>query len=379
MIKHLSPDNISALSRSHGFCLSGSTNLSPASTVPQFIDWIASGHHGSMLYLQNNPGYDIRLHPNKLFPGAKSILFLGARYPKNSLEALPSPLQGVISSYAWSKDYHEVLRARAQSLVDELSIQTGRPIHARITVDSAPVLEKPLAQRAGFGWQGRNTCLISPTKGSLFFIVGIFLNIPLEPDPPFEKDHCGTCRKCMDACPTGCILPDRTIDARRCISYLTIEHKGFIPLEIRPHMGNMIFGCDICQNVCPWNKKVDNTEVLEEFLPGTERMVSPELIKVLALQPDEFNQLYRQSPIRRTKRVGFLRNAAIALGNSHLPEAFPALKTVMQTEPEPIIRSHAAWALGMLNSSKVWEFLSDARNRETNETVLFEIERVLSA
>ena len=374
MENRLSLNDLSSLAQLHGFCLSGVTLLEPSSTVPNFINWIAAGYHGSMCYLQNNPGYDIRLNPHKLFTEAKSLLFLGASYPKRSPQGLSNPLHGIISSFAWGCDYHDVLRAKAQSLVDEISIQTGKPIHSRITVDSAPVLEKPLAQRAGLGWQGRNTCLISPAKGSFFFIVGIFLDMVLEPNPPFEKDHCGTCRKCLDACPTGCILPDKTIDARRCISYLSIEHKGSIPRELRPLMGNMIFGCDICQIVCPWNKKVKSTEILEEFLPRTEWIVSPELIKVMALRPAEFNQLYRHSPIRRTKRVGFLRNAAIALGNSRSPEAIPTLMTVMQTEPEPIIRSHAAWALCRINTTKAREFLSASLNRETDETVLDEIE-----
>jgi epoxyqueuosine reductase len=246
-------------------------------------------------------------------------------------------------------------------------------------VDSAPVLEKPLAQRAGLGWQGRNTCLISPKVGSFFFIVGIFVDISLEPVPAFTQDYCGTCRKCMDACPTGCILPDRTIDARRCISYLSIEHRGSIPYELRPLMGNMIFGCDVCQNVCPWNGKADNSNVLQEFLPVNNWNVSPELLNLLSLQPFEFNQVYRLSPIRRAKRVGLLRNAAIALGNSLAPEAVQALRSVIETEQGPFIRSHAAWALGRINTTKAREFLSNYLKNETDETAILEIKRILAA
>jgi epoxyqueuosine reductase len=367
------------LSRSNGFCLSGITNLMPAGTSANYIDWIESGAYGTMSYLKNQPGYAIRLAPQNILTDARSIIFLAARYPKSEFPVANNPLKGIISSYAWGEDYHEVLRKRAQNLAQDITMVLGRSIQTSITIDSAPVLEKPLAQRAGLGWQGRNTCLISPKSGSFFFIAGIFLDVEFEPTPPFEKDFCGKCRKCLDACPTGCIMSDRTIDARRCISYLTIEHRGSVPPELRPLMGNNIFGCDICQNVCPWNHKVDNADVLEEFLPKNNMVQSPDILPLMTMQADEFSQIFRHSPIKRAKRVGLLRNAAIALGNSQSPEAVTVLGVVMENEIEPVIRSHAAWALGRINTTKARNFLSNSLKRETVDSVIEEINQSLAA
>jgi epoxyqueuosine reductase len=371
-------ENLSHLAGENGFFLSGTTHLEPAESTAKFVKWIEAGYHGSMAYLENNPGFDLRLNPHNLFPPARSIIFLGARYLKRELSMPSDPLHGIIASYAWGLDYHAVLRKRANQLVNDISSQVGRSIQHRITIDSAPVLEKPLSTRAGLGWQGRNTCLISPTDGSFFFIAGIFVDIDLEPCIPFERDYCGTCHRCVDACPTGCILPDRTLDARRCISYLTIEHKDVIPGELRPLMGNMIFGCDICQQVCPWNRKPDNHKVMDEFHPLSDWTISPDLRQLIAMQPQEFNQVYGSSPIQRAKRRGLLRNAAIALGNAGDPQSIPVLKTVLQTEIEPGIRLHAAWALGQINTPQAREVLSQVRSREADEAVLQEIKRILS-
>jgi epoxyqueuosine reductase len=371
-------DMISDLSWTNGFCLAGITDISPPESFSKFANWINSGAHGTMTYLQNQPGFAIRQAPENIVAGARSILFLAARYPKSEFPSENSPLNGIISSYAWGEDYHQVLRRRAQNLVDELTSYSRKSIQTRITIDSAPVLEKPLAQRAGLGWQGRNTCLISPNCGSFFFIIGIFLDVELEPSPVFDADYCGKCRKCVDACPTGCIQPDRTIDARRCISYLSIEHKGSIPRDLRPLMGNWIFGCDICQNVCPWNQRVDNIDVMPEFLPENNSSSTPDLFKLLAVQPAEFSKTYRLSPIKRCKRVGLLRNAAVALGNSQSPAAVPVLENILKTEIEPVIRSHSAWALGRINTTKARQVLSDSLNHELEESVASEIRQALA-
>ncbi|HSL46406.1 MAG TPA: tRNA epoxyqueuosine(34) reductase QueG, partial [Anaerolineales bacterium] len=206
-----------------------------------------------------------------------------------------------------------------------------------------PLLERDLAQRAGIGWIGKNTCLIHPEHGSYFLLSEILLDLDLEPDPPFVTDHCGTCRRCIDACPTDCILPDRTIDATRCISYLTIELKDDIPVELRDKIGSWVFGCDICQMVCPWNRFAGKGDSAFE-----ERGPLPALTEELALTPQGFNQRFKGSPVKRAKRRGYLRNVAVALGNTGDMHALPVLQSALNDE-EPMIREHAQWAIEKIN------------------------------
>jgi epoxyqueuosine reductase len=205
--------------------------------------------------------------------------------------------------------------------------------------DTGPILERDLAQRAGIGWIGKNTCLIHPQHGSYFLLSEIFLDLDLEPDPPFVTDHCGTCRRCIEACPTDCILPDRTIDATRCISYLTIELKGEIPVELRDKMGNWVFGCDICQRVCPWNRFAGTGDAAFE-----ERETYPSLTEEMELSPQEFNRRFKGSPVKRAKRRGYLRNVAVALGNTGDRHALPVLQNALSDE-DGLVREHATWAI----------------------------------
>jgi epoxyqueuosine reductase len=246
---------------------------------------------------------------------------------------------GQIASYAWGADYHDILPARMKELVQFIEEQVGGPVKNRWYTDTGPILERDLAQRAGIGWIGKNTCLISPRHGSYFLLSEILLDLGLEPDPPLTTDHCGTCTRCIEACPTGCILPDRTLDATRCISYLTIELKEDIPPELRDKMGSWVFGCDICQMVCPWNRFAgEGDSVFGNKNPA--RSLGEELSVTAA----EFSQRFRETPVKRAKRRGYLRNVAVALGNTGHLHSLPVLQNASNDE-EPLVREHARWAI----------------------------------
>jgi epoxyqueuosine reductase len=226
-----------------------------------------------------------------------------------------------------------------KELVQFIEEQAGRPVKNRWYTDSGPLLERDLAQRAGIGWIGKNTCLINPKQGSYFLLSEILLDLALEPDPPFVTDHCGTCTRCIEACPTDCILPDRTIDATRCISYLTIELKDEIPVELRDRIGNWVFGCDICQMVCPWNRFAGEGD------PAFGNQGSSEhLTEELSISGTEFNQRFKATPVKRAKRRGYLRNVAVALGNTGDMHILPVLQKALKDE-EPLVREHASWAI----------------------------------
>ncbi len=316
-----------------GFILAGVTTPEPPLHYSTFENWLAQNHHGRMAYLATERSRLRRADPHEILPECKSILVLATPYGP------PQPDKGNIASYAQGEDYHEVLPARMRELVQFIEAQVGGPVRNRWYTDTGPILERDLAQRAGIGWIGKNTCLIHPKHGSYFLLSEIFLDLELEPDAPFVTDHCGTCRRCIEECPTDCILPDRTIDARRCISYLTIELKEDIPVELRNKIGNWVFGCDICQQVCPWNRFADEGDhAFENETP------LPSLTDELALTSQEFNQRFKQSPVKRAKRRGYLRNVAVALGNTSDIYALPVLQKALN-DAEPLVREHAQWAI----------------------------------
>jgi epoxyqueuosine reductase len=339
-----------AEARRLGFTLAGVTTAEPPPHFSTFERWLAQGRHGEMAYLAGEAARLRRSDPRLILPECRSILVLGAPYPA-SPPALPAPGHGRVASYAWGDDYHEVLAGRLRLLASFIQAHSAEPVVSRWYTDTGPVLERDLAQRAGLGWIGKNTCLIHPQTGSYFFLAELLLSIEMETDPPFTADHCGTCTRCLDACPTGCILPDRTLDARRCISYLTIELKGGIPPELRSFTGDWLFGCDICQQVCPWNRRFAPAGGDPAFAarPG---LPSPAMETELALTPQEFNRKFKNSPLRRAKRRGYLRNVATALGNSRRRQANPALRRAALEEPEALIREHAAWALEQMNAGQ---------------------------
>jgi len=330
-----------------GFSLAGVTTPEPPPHLSALENWLSLGRHASMNYMS-----DPRLRdPLQVLPGCRSILVLAVRYPNPGACSRDenSPATGCVAAYAWGQDYHLVLPDRMEQLVGFIETQVGSSVQHRCATDSAPLLERDLAQRAGLGWIGKNTCLIHSQMGSYFLLAEILLGIELDADLPFTADRCGRCMRCITACPTGCILPDRTLDARYCLSYLTIENKREIPVNLRRQIGNHIFGCDICQQVCPWNRFAD-----QEYDPPFQargNLPYPELKTELSLSQQEFDRKFAGSPILRSKRSGYLRNVAVALGNSRDTQALPALEKALD-DPEPLVREHAGWALKHIRSNE---------------------------
>ena len=375
-----------------GFELVGITTPDPPEHLAVFEGWLSKGRHGTMGYLESKRARQRRADPRQILPDCRSIVVLGVPYPaagkgNDAGQAGPKtaggdssslPIRGQVASYAWGNDYHEVLPKRLKVLVSFIESQVGHPVPNRWYTDTGPILERDLAQRAGLGWIGKNTCLIHPEKGSYFLLAEVLLGIDLEPDAPFVPDLCGTCTRCLDACPTACILPDRTIDARQCISYLTIELKSEVPAEMRSQTKEWVFGCDICQQVCPWNQRfaAPNGDPAFAARPGVPQ---PDLLEELSLSPQDFRAKFKGSPVKRAKRRGYLRNIAIALGNSKNPAAVAALGNALQEEPEPLVRGHAAWALGQIGGEAARRVLSHAAQVEKDEAVLEEIHAALDA
>ncbi|MFM8423807.1 MAG: tRNA epoxyqueuosine(34) reductase QueG [Chloroflexota bacterium] len=327
--------------RQLGFFLAGVTSCEAPAHYNIFQEWLDAGHHASMDYLASDRNHTRRADPKLILPECKSILVLALPYSPISKDS--SELR--IAAYALGDDYHDVIPPRLQELVQFIEEQVGHPIPNRYYTDTGPILERELAQRAGLGWIGKNSMLIHPEKGSTFLLAEILLGIELEPDEPIQTDHCGTCTRCLDACPTQCILPNRTLDARRCISFLTIENKGDIPEDLRPLMQNWVFGCDICQQVCPWNR----------FSPPADPALKPSIplpvrTSDLLLTSSEFNQRFKRSPIKRTKRRGYLRNIAVAVGNQKNKKDISLLEQAAQDE-EPLVQSHAQWAIKTINDT----------------------------
>jgi len=363
-----------------GFALAGITTPEPLPHAHEFEDWLREGRQGEMTYLDSPRSKRCRAYPKNIMPECGAALVLGTPYspppPLASSEPGNAFPLGSIAAYAWGDDYHTVMAGRLDNLVEFIERQVGQHVPNRWYTDTGPLLERELAQRAGLGWIGKNTCLINPYRGSYFFLAEILVGIELEPDPPFTSDRCGSCRRCISACPTGCILPDRTLDARRCISYLTIELKGPIPPELRPLLGTHVFGCDVCQQVCPWNRFAS-----KRADPAfTTHLRHPEinLLEQLALTISQFNTIYRHSPIKRAKRRGYLRNVAIALGNLHHPQAVGTLEKHLAQEPEPLVRQHIAWALGQTGGILATKALERLLESEADPLVRQEVQNSLA-
>jgi epoxyqueuosine reductase len=357
-----------------GFHLAGITSAEAPPHLATYTAWLSQGRHGEMAYLATDRARLRRSNHQEILPGCRSILALGIRYPApNPGPPFPTiPGAGRVAAYAWGDDYHNVLPIRMRALASFIENITGAPVLNRWYTDTGPLLERDLAQRAGLGWIGKNTCLIHPKMGSYFLLAEILLGIDLDPDPPFSSDYCGACTRCIQACPTGCILPDRTLDARRCVSYLTIELKGPVPQDLRPYLGEWVFGCDICQQVCPWNQRFAPPHGDEAFEPRVNRP-SPDLRQALRLSAREFNRQFKGSSIQRAKRRGYLRNIAIVLGNQGNPSAIPDLAYALSHDLEPLVRGHAAWALRRIGGRTAHQALADASKSEPDSWVLSEI------
>jgi epoxyqueuosine reductase len=344
----IAPQQIKDFARACGFELAGIASALPVEDFERFQEWCAAGMAGEMSYLTDRRG-DLRSDPRNLLSSAKSIVCVGKLYNTGFPHWLDvdDHETGWISRYAWGADYHDVMRAGLQDLVRRIAEAHGEPFEWKSCVDTAPLLERSYARAAGLGWIGKNTCLLNQEQGSWFFLGELLLSIPLTPDTP-PPDRCGTCRRCIDACPTHAIVQSHdgawTLDARACISYLTIEKRGDLPNEIdREGMANHIFGCDICQDVCPWNQRAPLTEEAA-FAPAE---FTPRLEDMAALTEDEFRSRFRQSPVSRAKYAAFLRNVAIAMGNSGTPQMREPLERLASHSNE-VVASAAQKALGVL-------------------------------
>ena len=359
-----------------GFSLVGVSLPQAPAHFDVFARWLRAGRHARMGYLESARSLDRRADPRSILPGARAVVSLGMLYPVPD-PAEPRPGRGRVAAYAWGADYHEIIPARLAELVSALEGYLGRTVAGRGYTDTGPLLERDFAQRAGLGWIGKNTCLIHPRMGSYFLLAELLLDVEAAPDAPIERDFCGSCAHCIAACPTGCILPDRTIDAGRCISYLTIENKGAIPPELRPQMGSWVFGCDICQTACPWNVRFARGAA-DPALAPRESVPDPLLTEDLHLDAEAFNLKFKGSPIQRPRRRGYLRNVAVAMGNLAGPELVPDLARVVFEEPEPLVRGHAAWALGRIGSARARQALSGALKSEPDGSVVQEIQTALA-
>lgn len=326
-----------------GFDLVGIAQLGPAETAPMFEDWISNGYAGEMAYMERwaEKRRDTRLP----FAGVSSAIVVGLNYGGTSAS-------GPIARYARGDDYHDIMWRKLDSLREWISTATGSNVAGKSYVDTGPILERDLARRAGLGWFGKNTNLINPNLGSFFFIGALLVDMDLEPDTPFEADRCGTCTRCLEACPTDAFVSERVLDATKCISYLTIEARGAIPVELRDKVGSLIYGCDICQDVCPWNQRFSQDPTLAQFAPRAALASNDSRVianTILHMDADEFRAEFKGSPMKRAKLSGLKRNAAVALGNAGKSEDIPALEDAASSD-DPLLREHAEWALGRVRS-----------------------------
>lgn len=369
--------------RAAGFDLCGITTAAPFAREGQALaDWVAHGYHGEMAYMARNAARSPA--PATVVPVARSLVVVALYYgdavpgdgraphglpPEGSAAAADRGPRGRISRYAHGDDYHNVMEPRLRRLAEFLRAQGARA--ARYYVDTGPVIDRAAARRAGIGWFGKNTMIITQrTYGSWVFLGEILTDLELAPDADAEGD-CGRCRICLDACPTGAIIAPYTVDARRCISYLTIEHRGAIPRDLRPQIGDHVFGCDICQAVCPHNVRTAAARH-PELAARPETGARPELIPLLNITEAEFRRRFRGSPVTRTKRRGLRRNVAVALGNARDPAAVPALREALE-DGDALVRAHAAWALGRIGGEAASRHLAARLAGEKDAAVREEI------
>ena len=394
-----------------GFALVGITPAERSQTLQRYRDWLENGYAGEMDYLERH--LPLKEDPRRLLAEAKSVISLAMNYYTLDTPQLlaEDPGRGQISRYAWGDDYHEVIRERLRQLVEFIRQRFAETEpDSRICVDTAPILEREYAQKAQLGWIGKNTNLINWRSGSWYFLAEVLVNVPLEltaesqwpvqiagdrpprygdddgtmlagDRPPrygplaLPRGSCGTCTRCIEACPTDAIVAPNVLDSRLCISYLTIELKASIPTALRPKMGNLIFGCDICQEVCPWNSKAVPTT--ESAFHPREGNLAPELLSLVNMTQVEFSRRFKGSPIKRAKRRGFLRNVLVAIGNWGARKALPALKIAL-TDDEPLVRSHAAWAVGQIGGETAAKLLQTRLAVENEPMVIAEIQEALA-
>jgi epoxyqueuosine reductase len=344
---------IGAEARRVGFAMAGATSVTPLGREAFVHAWLAEGRAGEMRYLPRRAAE--RLDPRRRWPWVRSLLCFA--YPYKPPPAPPADwratLRGRIAAYALGTDYHHRVGALLETLAARLALAFPGA-RFRGYVDTGPVLEREWAMRAGLGWIGRNTLVLSRQAGSYFFLAELLTDLEVEPIA-LPADHCGTCTRCVTACPTGALERGYTMDPRRCLSYLTIEHRSAIPVALRPALENWIFGCDLCQEACPWNGAPPS---------GEDDTLAPFLPTLLALDDAGFQARFGGTAVTRARRPGLLRNVAVALGNSRNPDAVAPLAVALATDPEPLVRAHAAWALGQLGGAAARRALDAARTDE---------------
>jgi epoxyqueuosine reductase len=346
--QNINSQTIKAWAKALGFQQLGITDTKLDTYAKQLQHWLEKNYHGEMSYMARN--LDKRCHPEKLLPGTKSIIVVGIDYlpPKPQFSFLKNPIKAFISRYAVGRDYHKLIRKRLQKLADKISEQVGG-FEYRAFADSAPVFEKALAQKSGLGWMGKHTNILNKTRGSWFFLGVLYTNLDLEKDMPIEN-HCGTCTACIDICPTNAIIAPYQLDAQRCISYLTIELRESIPLELRPLIGNRIYGCDDCQMACPWNKFASSTE--EESFYARRGLDTAELIDVFQWSETDFLAKTEGSAIRRLGYDCWVRNIAVALGNAEKSQQIIDALSAQLDFPNDMVREHVEWAIAQQQQNK---------------------------
>lgn len=353
--------------REEGFHLCG---ITPAIETPGFanlVQWLDAGYDAGMTYLADR--LDAYRHPRGVLPEVRSLVMLGFPY-RTADPVNPQPGQGRVARYAWgTADYHDLIHKRLKRLNAGL-LQRHPEQRARGVVDSAPLLEREFANLAGLGWNGKNTLTINRWEGSYFFLAAILTSLDLPADQPHQTDHCGTCTRCLEACPTEAFVGPGILDAARCISYLTIEHRDPIPEALREGLGDWLFGCDVCQDVCPWNRRGSSSSV--EALQPAGSSPTLDLIELFELDDESFRRRFRKTPLWRPRRRGILRNAAIVLGNQRAAGAVEALTRGLE-DVEPLVRGAAAWALGKIATATALAALRRAATREGDAQVLQEI------
>jgi epoxyqueuosine reductase len=357
---------VAAAARAAGFPLAGCVPLAPLPVEPFLTGWLADGRAGEMRYLEKRS--DVRVDPRRQFPWARSLVCVG--FPYRPPAAPPADwratLRGRIAAYTVGPDYHRTVQARLDRLAETLARLFPGTRYLSY-VDTGAILEREQARRAGLGWIGKNTLLLHRHQGSYFFLGELVTDLEVEP-VPLPRDHCGTCARCVAACPTGALESGYTMEPRRCIAYLTIEHRSAIAPDLRPLLENWVFGCDVCQEVCPWNADARDAAAAE--------WLTPSLPDLVTLDQSGFDARFRGTAVTRTGRRGLARNAAVALGNSRNPSAIPSL-TIALSDPEPIVRAHAAWALGQIGGEAARSALNRARKREPSGEARAEIDAAL--
>ena len=363
-------DALKQEARRLGFDLAGACRAVAPPEIERFRRWLNAGYAGQMHYLVDRAeAYE---HPRYVLSGVRSILMLGTNY--RTIEPVePGSGQGRVSRYAWGTDYHDLIHKRLGSLV-EFHRRLAPAAGVRGVVDTAPLLEREFAQLAGLGWIGKNTLLLNPHFGSWLFLAALLTTEELDDDAPFEDNRCGSCRACLDACPTGALVDAYQLDARRCISYLSIELRDSVPPDFREAQGDWLFGCDVCQAVCPWNRRTPTTAE-EAFKPAPD-MNPVELAELFMLDDNAFRQRFRHTPLWRSRRCGLLRNAAIVLGNRPGESSLTGLLRGLN-DAEPLVRAAAAWALGRYHSPLAEQALGERWTVEPDEEVRNAIQAAL--